>query len=150
VEVVQLVLSLALPRDRLTVPVARHVASCSMEKLGVERNCLSDIEVALSEACTNVIQHSGPGDEYEVRVSLDEATCVISVVDTGHGFDSTTLADVSDLSAERGRGVELMRALVDNVRFESKPTEGTIVHLEKELVYGDASVVRRLEAPSEG
>jgi hypothetical protein len=40
--------------------------------------------------------------------------------------------------------VELMRALVDNVRFESKPEAGTIVHLEKELTFQDGSVVRRL------
>jgi serine/threonine-protein kinase RsbW len=142
--VVQLALSLALPRDELTVPVARHIAGGALEQLGVEADCVGDIQVALTEACTNVIQHSGPGDEYEIRVSLDEEYCVIRVVDTGHGFDSTSLADTSDLSAERGRGVELMRALVDNVRFESKPEAGTIVHLEKALAFQDGSVVRRL------
>ena len=36
-------------------------------------------------------------------------------------------------AAERGRGVSLMRALVDNVRFESRPQAGTIVHLVKTL-----------------
>lgn len=146
----QVALSLALPRDELTVPVARHIASGAMERLGVDKDCVVDIEVALSEACTNVIQHSGPGDDYEITVSLDERTCVIRVVDRGHGFDSASLADVSDVSAERGRGVELMRALVDSVRFDSKPEEGTIVHLEKELVLEESSVIRRLEDRSRG
>ena len=67
---VELALSLALPRDEMTVPVARQIASGAMDRLGVDRDCVSDIEVALSEACTNVIQHSGPGDDYEVSVTL--------------------------------------------------------------------------------
>jgi serine/threonine-protein kinase RsbW len=149
--VVELALSLALPRDELTVPVARHIASGAMDRLGVERECVTDIEVALTEACTNVIQHSGPGDDYEISVTLDETHCVIRVIDRGHGFDSAVLSDgSSDVSAERGRGIELMKALVDRVQFESKPEEGTIVHLEKVLDFTDGSVIRRLEDRNRG
>jgi serine/threonine-protein kinase RsbW len=148
--VVELALSLALPRDEMTVPVARQIASGAMDRLGVDRDCVSDIEVALSEACTNVIQHSGPGDDYEVSVTLNETHCIIRVIDRGHGFDSATLSTGSDLAAERGRGVQLMQALVDRVQFESKPEEGTIVHLEKVLAFEDGSVIRRLEGRSGG
>ena len=130
---VQVALLLALPRDELTVPVARHIASSAMDRLGVDRDCVTDIEVALSEACTNVIQHSGPTDDYEIVIALNETHCIIRVVDRGHGFDSSMLADDSDVSAERGRGVELMKALVDRVQFESRTEEGTVVHLEKLL-----------------
>jgi hypothetical protein len=37
-----------------------------------------------------------------------------------------------------------MRALVDKVRFESKPEAGTIVHLEKNLEFDENSPVRQL------
>ena len=145
----QLTLSLCLPRDHLTVPVARRIVRSSMEVIGVDDECVSSIEIALSEACTNVLKHSGPGDEYEVRVDLNDEVASIEVVDKGHGFDSTSLLGDERVAPteERGRGIELMRALVDTVRFESKPAEGTIVHLEKGLDYVDGSIVKRL-APS--
>lgn len=141
---VQITLSLTLPRDEFTIPVARHIVRNALTEVGVSDECGSDIEIALSEACTNVIQHSGPGDEFKVSVELDPDVCIIRVVDTGHGFDWESLDDRSDLSAERGRGVELMRALVDQIRFESKPETGTIVHLEKRLDLAEDSVVRRM------
>lgn len=117
-----------------------------MEQLGVDGECAADIEVALSEACTNVILHAAPGDQYELAVEVDEASCVIRIIDRGEGFDPDALGDPADDSAESGRGVALMHALVDNVQFESRPEAGTIVHLEKSLHYEDGSLMRRLQA----
>lgn len=141
-------MDLSLPRDARTVSVARHICRETLRELGVERDCVSDIEVALTEACTNVLNHSGPGDEYDVEVTLTERDCVIRVFDTGKGFDSEAISPRADGIAESGRGIELMHALVDTVRFESRPEDGTIVHLEKQLAYvedaaGPALVSRR-------
>jgi len=128
-------MALSLPRDARTIAVARHICRQTLRELGVEGECVSDIEVALTEACTNVLDHSGPGDEYDVRVTLAERDCVIRVVDSGSGFDVEAPRAPPDDAAERGRGIALMRALVDEVRFESRPADGTIVHLEKKLAY---------------
>lgn len=141
----RMALSLVLPRDELTVPIARHLTSGAMEQLGVDEACAADIEVALSEACTNVILHAAPGAEYEIAVEVDEASCVIRIIDRGEGFDPEAMADPTDHSAESGRGVALMHALVDDVQFESRPETGTIVHLEKSLHYDHGSVMRRLQ-----
>ena len=143
---VQIQLSLALPRDEVTVPVSRHVCRTALSELGATDDIVSDIEIALTEACTNVVDHSGPGDEYEISVTISPEHCVIRVVDTGRGFDAARLSDddTSDLSAERGRGIELMKALVDQVRFESKDEAGTIVHLEKHLEFPEAAPMRRM------
>ena len=35
--------------------------------MGVTPDTRADIALALSEACANVIQHAGPGEEYEVQ-----------------------------------------------------------------------------------
>ena len=130
----ELSLALTLPRDEQTVPVARHVVRNAMEQVGVEATCIYDVELALSEACTNVLLHSGPGDQYVVRLDLDGRLGVIRVIDVGHGFDSARLqAEGSLADAERGRGLGLMRALVDRVDFTSRPEAGTIVTLEKTL-----------------
>jgi serine/threonine-protein kinase RsbW len=137
---VHLTLSLTLPRDEMTVPVARHVVRSSMREVGVHPNCVSDIEIALTEACTNVLQHSGPGDKYDISLSLDPSVATLRVVDSGRGFDFDSL-DGFDAGHddEQGRGVSLIQALVDQVRFTSIPEEGTIVHLEKELEFDEES-----------
>ncbi len=144
----QITLSLALPRDEHTIPVSRHIVHHALHEVGADQECIDDIALAQTEACTNVVKHSGPGDQYEVRVDIDNEKCVIRVIDTGRGFDSQSLAELThaDDSAERGRGIQLMRALVDEVRFVSKPEAGTIVHLEKALSFTPESVVSRLNS----
>lgn len=137
-------LSLTLPRDEHTIPVTRHIVHHALDEIGADPECIDDIAIAQTEACSNVVRHSGPGDRYEVRVEIDRARCVIRVIDTGHGFDFQTLRDgdepgTPDLSAERGRGIQLMKALVDDVRFLSKPEAGTVVHLEKGLRFNEGS-----------
>jgi serine/threonine-protein kinase RsbW len=138
-------LTLALPRDAMSVPVARRICADAMRDLGVTDDCCADIEIALSEACTNVLDHVTEGDEYEVAIGIDDRFCVIEVVDTGGGFDPSTLDPaMAELTAEQGRGVQIMRAVVDRVTFTSRPEKGTICHLEKELVLDPRSPIRVL------
>ena len=137
----ELSLALTLPRDEQTVPVARHIVRNAMEQVGVEETCIYDIELALSEACTNVLLHSGPGDQYLVRLDLEDTLGVIRVIDVGHGFDSAKLQADATPEAERGRGLGLMQALVDRVDFTSRPEAGTIVTLEKVLTVHDEGLL---------
>jgi serine/threonine-protein kinase RsbW len=142
---VEIKFRLQLPRDALSVPIVRRVLKSSMRTLGVEEGCLTDIELALTEACTNVLDHAAKGDEYEVVAGLDDSMCIIDVVDTGRGFDAEQLGhDDADPSDERGRGIQLIRALVDRVHFRSRPEAGMIVHLEKDLAYIAGSPLQRL------
>lgn len=142
--------TLQLPRDALSVPVVRRVLNSSMRTLGVTEDCLTDIEIALTEACTNVLDHAAQGDEYEVVAGLDDSVCVIDVVDTGRGFDADQLGHTdAEPSAEEGRGIQLIRALVDRVQFRSRPEKGMIVHLEKLLVYEEGSPLQRLAGRSD-
>ena len=137
--------TLLLPRDSLSVPVVRRVLNSSMRTLGVVDDCLGDIELALTEACTNVLDHAAQGDEYEVVAGLDDSRCVIEVIDTGRGFDADHLGHAeADPGSEEGRGIQLIRALVDRVHFRSRPEAGMIVHLEKDLVFEAGSPLQRL------
>ena len=119
-----------------------------MAEVGVQRECSADIEVALTEACTNVLDHSGPADAYEVHLTIDDDICIIRIVDTGRGFDATGLAGLPEESSETGRGVVLMRALVDRVLFTSRPEAGTIVHLEKALAFVPGAPATKLRHPN--
>jgi serine/threonine-protein kinase RsbW len=138
----ELSLALTLPRDEQTVPVARHIVRNAMEQVGVEVTCVDDMELALSEACTNVLVHSGPGDRYVVRLDLEDRLGLIRVIDVGRGFDSAGLQAGGTLPEdERGRGLGLMQALVDRVDFTSRPEAGTIVTLEKVVTYRDEALM---------
>lgn len=137
---------LCLPRDAVSVPVSRQVLDGCLETLGVTPDTRADIALALSEACANVIQHAGPGEEYEVQVSARDRRCVIEVVNTGvaggGGLDGDgardgavpALADdLVPVTEEHGRGLKIIDAVMDNLQLSSGGRSGTTVHFEKKL-----------------
>jgi anti-sigma regulatory factor (Ser/Thr protein kinase) len=134
----QLELALALPRQARSVVVARHLVRAAMVEVGVTDECRHDIEVAVSEACTNVLEQTGPSQEWELRLQVLEDRCVLRVVDIGQQRRRLRLAlpaYPSDEDAQPGRGVQLLRALADRVGFATLPERGAVVSLEKRLVY---------------
>jgi serine/threonine-protein kinase RsbW len=129
---------LYLPRDAVSVPVSRQVLNSCLETLGVTADTRGDIALALGEACANVIQHAGPGDEYEVLVSAKDCQCVIEVVNAasrdGGQLDGFALAgDRVPAAAEHGRGLQIIDAVADNVQLTANKRHGTTVHFEKKL-----------------
>jgi serine/threonine-protein kinase RsbW len=140
----RVVVSLRLPRDRQSVPVIRHLSHNALDEVGVLAEIIDDVDLALTEACANVLHHSGPGDSYDVTVTLGRR-CEIRVIDVGRGFDHASLnARMAPVDAEHGRGIALMAALMDQVRLDSEPERGTVVHLVKHLRFSEASPAQRL------
>lgn len=138
-------ISLCLPRDEVSVPVVRHLVNHALEEVGVLEEQAHDVELAMSEACANVLTHAGPGDAYDVSIEIGPELCEIRVIDLGHGYDFHSLSrEMSELDAESGRGIALMDALMDRVRFISAPERGTVVHLVKQLQFDDSRPTRRL------
>jgi serine/threonine-protein kinase RsbW len=137
--------AVCLPQDAESVGVIRAVVRNALQSFRVMPECVDDICLALSEACTNVIDHAVREDQYEVRLEVDEWRCAISVTNTGHGFDAEALRDVMpDVSSPRGRGVAIMHALMDQVEFTSAPKKGTVVRLDKQLSIQPESLLHRL------
>src|SRR5580692_6172068 len=93
---------LDLPRDAVSVPVSRQVLDSCLEALGVMPDTRADIALALSEACANVIQHAGPGEEYEVQVSAKNSRCAIEVVNAGSRNGGPVLNSASAAGAGAG------------------------------------------------
>ena len=129
------------------MPVTRRLIAQALEVVGVDPDTISDVEIALSEACSNVLRHTEAGDSYEVHAGFDESRAFLRVVDQGPGFDSTNSPVAAD-DAESGRGVVLMKALMDVVRFESRSGDGTSVILEKKLTFLPGAVVEQLRQPT--
>jgi serine/threonine-protein kinase RsbW len=133
--------SLDLPRETLSVPVIRRILGDTLHGLGVSESCVADILVAISEACTNVVQHADSTSRYEVTVGIEGGQCVLKVVDRGQGFAGDSKDSVHP-DSESGRGIKIMKALVDDVSFDSRPESGTVVYLQKRLSWKDEAPIR--------
>lgn len=140
-------LALQLPRYRLSVPVIRHLTQQALEEIGVTRDVAYDVQLALSEACANVLDHAGEGDSYEVCVTIGAERCELRITDTGRGFDHVSVGEEhAGPDDVRGRGLALIRAVMDRVDFASEPERGTLVTLTKRLEFDESSPGRILLA----
>ena len=94
---------------------------------------LSDIELAVGEACVNALKHGSPnGERDEIRVKCAKCVnaAVIEVSDKGPGFDPNSVQQFSkDNLTEGGVGIFLMRSLMDIVEFDF--ASGTTIRLVK-------------------
>jgi serine/threonine-protein kinase RsbW len=127
-------LELSLPREAVSVPLARHTVAAALLAAGVEPVCVEEVKVALSEACTNAVQHAVAGVTYEVMVGICDEQVSIEVVDSGSGFGQREVdSSAPDHAAENGRGMALMNALSDLTVFDSVEGRGGSVHLTKRL-----------------
>jgi serine/threonine-protein kinase RsbW len=124
---------LALPREHQSVPVVRRILRHSLEAIMVDRDIAGDLELALTEACTNVLDHAGGTEEYEVIVAIDGEECVIEVIDNGIGYEGPEEPAEAHGDAEQGRGLLLMKAVADDVQVVKRPEVGTVVRIEKHL-----------------
>ena len=121
---------LHLPREVDSVPAVRRLLHCALSVLHVDRDSGADLEIALTEACANVIKHATGADKFEVHLDVGEDHCAIDVLDNGAGFDTAQAGRPAD-SSEHGRGLLLIRALAENVRMHSTPRTGSLIHFEK-------------------
>jgi serine/threonine-protein kinase RsbW len=94
-----------------------------------------EIELALREALVNAIVH-GNQEHIDKRVYLScrsttDGEVSITIQDEGHGFDVNAVPDPTtqeNLFRGSGRGIYVMKTLMDEVRFEQR---GTVVHMRK-------------------
>ncbi|MBW8482019.1 ATP-binding protein [Actinomadura parmotrematis] len=132
----KVVLEMTLPRDAGSAPLARHTLDASLRGLGVASEVRADIALALGEACANVIQHAEASREYEVRARMDGLRCVVDVIDGGRDGapDVAGAAAGAPLTAEHGRGLQLIRSFTEELRImDRRHKNGAIVHFEKSL-----------------
>jgi serine/threonine-protein kinase RsbW len=95
----------------------------------------TDIEMAVHEALVNAVMH-GNGENSRKRVYLScrcyvDGEVSITVRDEGQGFDSNAVPDPTsreNLLFTHGRGIHLMKTLMDEVSFEEG---GSVVRMRK-------------------
>ncbi|WP_432038250.1 ATP-binding protein [Streptomyces cucumeris] len=160
--------SLHLPREAASVPLARRLLLGTMETAGVDPEISYDLSVALSEACANAVEHGGADGadgDYRVTAFIDGDTCRIEVTDSGPGFPQRGTVrrgprtrserrpatprgpqhpqGPAPAQAEHGRGLFLIEALTDHVRYRDRPGRGgVVVSFDKILKWREDSLLR--------
>lgn len=85
--------------------------------------------MAVSEACSNVINHASGSDTLRVEVRESDDVVKVVVSDHGAGFDPEDDLVMPDPDESGGRGLALMDMLCDSVDIESSDS-GTQIKLQ--------------------
>ena len=97
---------------------------------------MEDLKTAVSEACTNAIEHGNELDE-TARVGIvltsDKGRLQVAVHDEGQDIGSAQPPDIAGKveggDPKRGWGRFLIESLTDSVTFEKKPVGGNVVKM---------------------
>lgn len=206
---------LTFQREPLSVPVTRHVLGGILHSVGMTDDSVSDLLLAATEACSNVLRHGGPRvTGYAVVVTIGATRCEVEIAEdysfggaeggnapaarrpagggrqsrpsggltlaggrrrSGHplrlpvrklnwrggaasgpargdvgGSDHRRTAREPDVAtlAESGRGLDIMRACVDDLSLRTRPGRGTVVTLRKRVAWSADAPLTRMRAAS--
>ena len=114
---------LTLPARAENVAVVRHALGGLGEALDLDPQTLSDMKLAVTEACTNVVVHAYGDDEgpMEVAATVDGPTLRVTVRDEGLGI--VPRADSPGL----GLGLPLIATLTESLELGKADDDRTEV-----------------------
>lgn len=111
------------------------------KEMGFSEDRVEDLKTAVSEACINAIEHGNKFDlntKVGVTLASDDNALEVRVHDEGNGIDPEKIpkkrTEDNGFPKRRGYGMFLIRNLMNEISFESKPGEGNevkmIIHLD--------------------
>lgn len=133
-------IEMRVPCQSRFLSVLRLAVAGAASRAGLGVGEVDDVKVAVSEACTNVIDHAFPPEQeageqtINLRMTVREGELRLEVEDQGVGFDPKRLPKLEledHVELEGGLGLYLIRGLMDDVKIESAPGSGTRVIMTK-------------------
>lgn len=132
-------ITLSLPSRLELLPVVDRLIQGIAEQMDFDEDAAGEVAISVIEAGTNAIQHGhrmDAGKIVEFRFALHPDRLEISVHDSGPGFDPSKLmlrdpTSPEDLLRSSGRGIYIMRQMMDHVDFDIVPAKGTFCLLKK-------------------
>ncbi len=132
---------LHVPSSTENLAMIRDFVGKIGERAGMSPGDLLKLELAVDEACANVIEHAyGTDDTREVTVKakLDPEAVQIEIVDTGKGFDPESIEqqNLEQLVSKRksgGLGLRLIRSVMDEVQYQIVPGQKNELRMIKRL-----------------
>lgn len=124
-------LRFSLPPDAARLLRARERIRDYLQAHSSDTRAIDEVVLAVEEACTNVIRHSGSQDNMAVSLAFQSGDLVAEVSDSGGGFDLTTFdpSVTPDPLLDHGRGLYLICRLTDSLELRLEP--GLTVHMVK-------------------
>ncbi|MCA9726263.1 MAG: ATP-binding protein [Candidatus Eisenbacteria bacterium] len=134
-------IKLSIPSRLEYLGVLDQLVQAIAEQMDFDADARDAIANSVIEAATNAVQH-GHQHQSDLPVSfwfeMKGDLLDIWVHDSGPGFDldEVTAADPTGpegLLRSRGRGIFIMRAMMDEVEFDIRQGEGVTVHMCKQV-----------------
>ena len=124
---------------RCNIAVIRNMLGAMLVENNPTVTFINELKTVVSEAITNAIVHGYDNreDQYiEMNVFVKPEMVCIDILDKGVGIEDISLAREALYSTKAdedrsGLGFTIMEMFCDNLVVESKPGEGTYLHLEK-------------------
>jgi anti-sigma regulatory factor (Ser/Thr protein kinase) len=115
--------------DLARLKEARDFAERAAADFGFDGTTCYDVKLAMSEAVTNAIQHGSdsPNDPIRIVVAVERGALVFEVLDSG---SLRPRVPHRDQFAESGRGLDVMRFLMDEVDLR-EGDNGTLMRFAK-------------------
>ena len=130
---------LIIPSSQENLTDADEFIESNLEELGIDKSLVADIAITSTELINNAILHGNKGDpekRVKIRLAVKNETVRIDIIDQGDGFDPTSVPDPlakENLLKEVGRGIFIVKSLVDSLEFDQEPGWGTRATLTKNL-----------------
>ncbi|MFZ3208996.1 MAG: ATP-binding protein [Geobacteraceae bacterium] len=108
-----------------------------LNKYGGDRETLAyHINLVLTEAMVNAIKYANTDDPEKmvhILINISEHEIQIKVYDNGQGFDINSIPPPNfEALEECGRGIFLIRTLMDFVQYRKTP-QGNVLEMSKKL-----------------
>jgi len=103
------------------------------EEVGLNENKFNNIALAVAEAISNSIKHGNKNDKNKkvfIKIEVKNDQMIVTLKDEGTGFDPNTVPDPTrpeNILKESGRGVHIMRSLLDDLRYNFTPNGTEII-----------------------
>jgi len=138
------VISLIMPCRFSVLDEIRQRVNDHSQRAGLREEHCAQLEMAVDEACTNIIEHSYGGEsdamDKNLRILLQRhpGRVVVEILDRGAGFDFHGHVEVSpeqwlDEERLRGLGMFIINHFVDAVAYERDPQSGNCLRLTKHI-----------------
>lgn len=133
---------LVIPSDPHRIAEADEFLENALRAHGIPDALVTDVAIASTELVNNAIVHgnkSNPNKTVTIELIFTDTDLTVRVTDQGEGFNPQEIPDPlaeENLLREVGRGVFIVRSLMDEVRYEAGPGGGTVVVARKSLSTG--------------
>ena len=115
--------------------IGENIARTLRDYSGDREKLAFDLNLVLTEAMANAIQHANEGDpekEVHIEISTVSQRLIIRVFDFGPGFDVEQYIKPRHPLEENGRGIYLIHTIMDEISYNSTE-EGHVLEMVKNL-----------------